>query len=132
MPEKRTVALVLLLVYLAAVTWLCLGSFGGNDKVPSAILGIATDKVVHFIMFFPFPILFYHTLTTRETPYFKKILSALLGYMAGAFLGGLTEFLQGLTTYRTSDIMDFGADAIGLALATFLVILTCKKTTTSK
>jgi hypothetical protein len=34
--------------------------------------------------------------------------------------GGAIELLQGLTDYRTAEWLDWGADAIGLALASML------------
>ena len=48
---------ILFAVYLAAVAFLCFGQFSSSQDVPMDLWGIPTDKVVHFLMFFPFPLL---------------------------------------------------------------------------
>ena len=44
-------------LYLLAVLYLCFGKFENTPDVPWSLLGIPSDKLVHFGMFFPFPIL---------------------------------------------------------------------------
>ena len=54
---KTILARILFLLYLGAIALLC---FMHVDKLPDVqkfIFGIPTDKIVHFGMFLPFPIL---------------------------------------------------------------------------
>ena len=44
-------------------------------------------------------------------------------YIAGCILGILTELGQGLTDYRSCDINDFRADALGMALSSIIIII---------
>ena len=56
---KTILARFLFFLYLAGIAFLC---FMHVDKLPDVqkfIFGIPTDKVVHFGMFLPFPILAY-------------------------------------------------------------------------
>ena len=114
---------VLLLLYLASVLFLCFGQFESGSEVPSTLLGIPTDKLVHFCIFFPFPILAYfsfdrYTETLRSTLLFTGIT-----LLAGILLAGGTEWGQShLTDYRSGDPLDFLADSISLFLSTLLVI----------
>lgn len=43
--------------------------------------------------------------------------AARFGALASAILGGALELLQSLTQYRSADLADFAADALGAALA---------------
>ena len=58
MPRKRRIfARILFLLYLVAICILCFGKFSGSSDFPTSLLGIPSDKIVHFLMFLPFPIL---------------------------------------------------------------------------
>ena len=82
---------IALLLYVAAVAWLCFANFNKLPDVPKTFLGIQMDKIVHFCMFFPFPILAflaYDRLT--DTP--LKALAALISICAiGCIFAGITE-----------------------------------------
>ena len=54
---KSILSRVLFLMYLGAIALLC---FISGEKIPDIqreIFGIPTDKLVHFFMFLPFPVL---------------------------------------------------------------------------
>ena len=55
----------ILVLYAACVCFLCFGQFDGVEKAPQFIFGIPSDKIVHFCMFFPFPILTYFSYGRR-------------------------------------------------------------------
>ena len=57
MKFSRVFKIVLFLVYVALVAWLCFGMFKPSQDIPRSLFGIPIDKVVHFLMFLPFPIL---------------------------------------------------------------------------
>ncbi len=126
MRQNRTRALVfrlLMILYVAAVAWLCFANFHRLPDVPRTFFGIPTDKVVHFCMFFPFPILAFLAYDPyTRTPW--QALAALVSICAvGGIFAGCTEFIQEQLTYRSKDIHDFGADCLAIGIAGVLVFL---------
>ena len=82
------------------------------------ILGLPADKVVHFLLFFPFPIISYITFPDmRKTPAgFLRF--SITVFIAGVCLGGAIELIQGISGYRSCDSKDLLADCYGLAAST--------------
>ena len=113
----------LFFLYVAMVLYLCFGHFDNIQSVPRTILGIPSDKVVHFCMFFPFPILAflaYDRLT--KTPW--QALAALISICAiGCAFAGLTEVVQDFLPYRVKDLNDFGSDCLAVGIASVLVFI---------
>ena len=124
MKGKRLIARILFFLYLAAVLVLCFGQFKDVPSVPWTLLGIPSDKIVHFCMFFPFPILAFlafdkYTETPRSTFLFSGIT-----FLVGVALAFGTEWGQAhLTTYRSGDPLDWVADVSALFISTLIVII---------
>lgn len=124
MKGKRLIARILFFLYLAAVLVLCFGHFKDVPSVPWTLLGIPSDKLVHFCMFFPFPILAFlafdkYTETPRSTFLFSGIT-----FLVGVALAFGTEWGQAhLTTYRSGDPLDWLADISALFISTLIVII---------
>ena len=103
--------------------WLILGFFyiglilaGSLLRVPDIDISIShTDKVVHFLMYF---ILVGWFVQLYPKP--DKRIQILIGAI---LLGMLIEYLQGMTSYRSFDIIDEIANSIG-ALSAFLLART--------
>ncbi len=114
---------VIFYTYLAAVALLCFGNFSSAPSVDLSFFGIPTDKIVHFCMFFPFPVLAFlafdkYTETARTSFIFVGAT-----FIAGCLLAVITEIGQAkLTTYRSGDARDFLADFIALALSSLLIL----------
>ncbi len=114
---------VLFFLYIALLLFLCFGQFQNMHSVPRTILGIPSDKVVHFCMFFPFPILAFlafdqYTNTVRQSLLFSGIT-----FVVGILLALSTEWGQAhLTRYRSGDPRDFLADSLALVLGTLIVL----------
>ena len=74
-------------------------------------------------MFLPFPLLAYTTFEMRGMTPGRKImlLAAILCAGAGVALG--TEYIQANLEYRSGDMKDFAADAIGLAAGSLGAVL---------
>ena len=121
--KQRVLFRILFFVYVAAVLFLCFGHFDSTPDVPTSFLGIPTDKLVHFGMFFPFPILAFlafdrYTGTVRSTLLFSGIT-----FLVGILLAFGTEWGQAhLTNYRSGDPMDLTADILALALSCLIVV----------
>lgn len=109
--------------YVAAVLFLCFGKFDSAPSIPWTLFGLPSDKLVHFCMFFPFPILAFlafdrYTDSVRSTLLFSGI-TLLVGFL----LAWGTEWGQAhLTDYRSGDPLDLLADGTALVLSTLLVI----------
>ena len=123
MTKNRTIAFrILFFLYLAAVLFLCFGKFDDTPSVELSLWGLPMDKLVHFAMFFPFPILVFFAFEG----YGKGVKSTLgvigLAFAAGLVLALATEIGQAcLTDYRSGDSMDFLADATSLLVSSALV-----------
>ena len=120
---RSIIAKIIMLLYVVAVAYLCFANFHKLPDVPKTFLGIPMDKIVHFCMFFPFPILaFFAYDKLTETPW--QALAALLCICAfGCIFAGLTEIIQGSLPYRSQDIHDFGADLLSIGISGLLVFL---------
>lgn len=114
---------ILLILYLAAVAWLCFGHFENMGEVPLQLWGIPTDKIVHFLMFFPFPVLCFLAVDRFTTKLWHSLLFAGGVFFVGCLIAGATELGQLQTTYRSGDITDFMADVLALALSSLLVFI---------
>ena len=127
MKPNRTRSIIFsiaMVLYIGVVAYLPFANCEKLSSIPRLFLGIPTDKVVHFCMFFPFPILAYLAYDKlTDTP--LKAFAALLSICAiGAIFAGLTEIGQSLLPYRYEDISDFRADCLAIGIAgirTFIV-----------
>ena len=114
---------VIFFLYVAAVLFLCFAHFEQTPAIEWSLFGIPSDTVVHFCMFFPFPILAFlafdrYTDSVRSTLLFSGI-TLLVGFL----LAWGTEWGQAhLTDYRSGDPLDLLADGSALVLSTLLVI----------
>ena len=126
--NKRSVLLfrILMILYIAAVAVLCFARFRNLTEVPTTLFGLEMDKVVHFLMFLPFPPLAYLALGKQPGGPWKALGAVLLLFLAGSLIAAGTEIVQNFLPYRSADPLDFKADAIALAvgaLITFIVML---------
>ncbi|MGN0189164.1 MAG: VanZ family protein [Candidatus Cryptobacteroides sp.] len=123
MRNKKIVPRVLLVLYFIAVGILCFCRFDGSIDLPATFWGIPQDKVAHFLMFLPYPILTALALHTSKGNPKGLILFLLWIVIAGAVIAGATELIQGTTGYRESDITDFRADCIGIFTGSVLTLI---------
>ena len=121
--RKRIAFRAIFFLYVAIVLFLCFGKFDSAPSIPRTIFGLPSDKLVHFCMFFPFPILAFlafdqFTENISHTLVFSGITLAI-----GLLLAVGTEWGQArLTNYRSGDSLDLLADTLALVLSTALVI----------
>lgn len=111
------------IVYLLAVLYLCFGKFENTPDLPWSFLGIPSDKLVHFCMFFPYPILAFLAFDRfTDTPKSTFLFSGIT-WVLGLLLAVATEWGQAhLTDYRSGDPWDLLADVLAITLSTILVI----------
>ena len=114
---------ILFFLYLGAVLFLCFAKFESLPRAEWTLLGIPSDKVVHFCMFFPFPILAFLAFDQ-----YTHTVPASLGFTAltlavGILLALATEWGQSyFTDWRKGDPKDFLSDLIALILSSALVL----------
>ena len=123
MRRYRIFQKLVFLVYLAFVAYLCFGHFTRIPRVPRVIWGIPTDKWVHFIMFFPFPVLFHWAFRWPTRRWWQSVLLTLGILGLGTLIASGTELIQGFTSYRTADLLDFHADFKALCLSSVIVLI---------
>jgi len=122
---KRQVILarIILGLYLVLIGVLCLANFSAAPEVKAKILGIQTDKVVHFCMFFPLPFLAFFAFDRYTDKVWSSILCTFITFVVGAGIAALTEWAQSLTSYRSGDKMDLLADILSIGIASLIVVI---------
>lgn len=108
-------------VYFGLVLYVCFGHF---DSLPSVVnetlWGIPGDKIIHFIMFFPYPILLF---MVRRHPFSagRQIwIYSIWVLLSGIAIAAATEIGQGFTPYRDNNPYDLIADGAALLSGTLL------------
>ena len=123
MTRTRIISLILFCLYIIAVGYLC---FAKPDDIPSveiSFFGLPIDKVAHFLMFLPFPLLAFLTFDTEDSKAGRRTLLLLGVVAAGIAVAALTELIQGYLAYRSEDAFDLLADSIGLGAGIAVVII---------
>ena len=120
----KKISLALFCIYLAAVAALC---FLRPSSLPEmeikTFLGLPIDKVLHFIMFFPYPGLSGLSFMYRRFSLGRNFLILLVLTIAGAGLAYGTEVIQRETGYRSYDMGDYIADMAGMAAGAILTLI---------
>ncbi|MDO4212901.1 MAG: VanZ family protein [Bacteroidales bacterium] len=113
---------LLLFGYVATVGILCFANLNSLPDIERFIFGIPTDKIVHFCMFFPFPILAFFAYDKQTDTILRAVGAAIVIWATGGIFAGLTETIQGLLPYRSEDMTDFMADLIAITLSSIIVL----------
>ena len=118
---RYIISRTILILYSAGLCLCCFWDFRSSIDVSHSLLGLPADKVTHFLLFLPLPVISYAAFPQfRSTPErFLKFMAAT--FMVGAAAGGGIEIIQGLTGYRSCDKMDFVADCCGLAVSALTI-----------
>ncbi len=123
--RKLTFWRVITLIYLCIVGYLCFASPNMLPKVSDWHFAIPADKIVHFCMFAPLPVLLFLCSADKGDKTTVKILSCLI---IGVITAGITEIIQGFSPYRSMELLDFAADCLGMAFSCLLLTIFRKKT----
>lgn len=114
MTARRLISVIVFCIYIAAVAYLCFAKPDELPQMPQFWFGLPADKVGHFLMFMPFPILAYMVFGKLEakTAVQAATLATILAIGLGLAVG--TEHLQAILAYRTAEFKDLYADAAGI------------------
>ena len=124
MLKKRYIWAVVLCCYFAAVLYLCLSNPENIPSFKKYLWEIPADKIAHFLMFSPYPVIAYLAFRPDKGGKLKHLLVLLTVSAAGAGLAIGTEHLQGLSGHRSCEIGDFYADMTGIGCSAVLTSLT--------
>ena len=120
----KKISLALFCIYLVAVAALC---FLRPSSLPEmnikTFLGLPIDKVLHFLMFLPYPAIAYIAFRPENRRKWLHLLVLLAVFAAGIGLAMTTEKLQGLSEYRAYEVTDFYADILGMECCTIATAL---------
>lgn len=120
-PGQKIAFRLLFFLYIAGVLYLCFGHFDNTPSVPLSLWGIPTDKLVHFAMFFPFPILAFLAFDPLTNTIPQTLLYVGITFLVGLLVAVGTELGQAnLTDYRSGDPLDLVADTIGLSVSSLI------------
>lgn len=124
MKKRKLFSLSLFILYLAAVLYCCFGRFSDLPEIgQDTFWGIPTDKIVHFLLFLPFPILCFLTFTGRTRKPAHTVLTVGCVFLTGCVIAAATEIGQSLTDYRSGDLLDFAADVTALTISSAAVTI---------
>lgn len=121
--DDKRIYITLFLLYIAAVASLCFMRPESLPSVEDNFWGIPIDKVLHFIMFFPYPVLSGLSFMYRRFSLGRNFLILLVLTIAGAGLAYGTEVIQRETGYRSYDMGDYIADMVGMAAGAILTLI---------
>ena len=119
----KTIMTVLFCIYIATLVFLC---FMKTDSVPDVqftLIGIPAEKLVHFCMFAPYPVLAFQAFHSKDVTIWHELLLFAVLAVFGFGLAYGTEQIQSLTDYRSYEIADFYADSIGIAAGSIVVLI---------
>ena len=117
----KVLSIVAFCIYLAAVAVLC---FIRPSSLPEmdikTFLGIPIDKILHFIMFIPYPVLSGMVFISKEQKRYTAIATLFILALTGIGVSYGTEMIQSHTDYRSYEIADFYADIAGIAAGSII------------
>lgn len=107
----------LFVLYLAGLCFCCFWNFRGSVDLGREWLGLPADKIVHFLLFFPMPVITYMAFPRLSDTPRRYLRFSVIVFMASAVFGAFTEIVQSRTGYRSCDWMDLLADCCGILTA---------------
>lgn len=121
--KQRHIWLCILCIYFGAVLTVCLIRPESLPEVQPDLWGIPIDKVAHFLMFFPYPIIAYRTFRPTFSSRWIHLLVLAAIFAAGTGIAMGTERLQGMSEYRSFEMEDFYADILGMECSAVITAL---------
>ena len=121
--KRTTLFAIITVLYVALVAVLCFATLKSPNTMPKTLFGLESDKVAHFLMFFPFPVLAFLSFRTDKMSIAGTLGLIVLIFACGCLLAGLTEYIQGILPYRAKDTNDLKADMLGMIISSVIVFV---------
>lgn len=122
MGKVKIISRILLAVYIAAICVICFTHVNSGIDLSSTWFGLPKDKVIHFTMFLPYPLIMHYAFYRPERKTVSTLALMAAVVLLGCIIAGATELVQGTLSYRSADINDFRADSYGILTG---AIITC-------
>lgn len=122
MRSRVILSRIVFFLYLIAICFLLFATADNLPSISSTIWGLPTDKVAHFLMFFPFPILAFMSSNRVSKKIWHPLLFALVLFALGGAVAAITESIQGLLGYRSAELSDFKVDVLAMGISAVLVM----------
>lgn len=116
---------LILALYIIAVCVLCFTDSSSLPEGPEFFIGIPIDKIAHFLMFAPFPVVAYYAFERIGGNTDHNIRFALLTFLGGVLFALATETVQRFLPSRSMEPSDFLADTIGITLCSVATYIIC-------
>lgn len=123
MKTRTIIFRILLVLYVAAVAYICFANFKHLPQMSRITWGFETDKVIHFIMFLPYTVLTYFSIGRLPRRIWKSILLTILLIATGCLFAAATEVVQSRLIYRSGDFRDFEADLLAISISGTIVLI---------
>lgn len=120
---QKTVFKIIFLIYIAVVAYACFGNFTNVPNLTRAWLGIPNDKILHFLMFLPFPILMHLSFGHKRRNPWRAMPGVIGIFIIGCLIAAGTEVGQSFLSYRSCDPTDFIADSLALLISSLIVFI---------
>ena len=120
--RQLVISRILSAAYIITVAILCFGKFSASEEVPMDLWGIPTDKIVHFLMFFPLPVLAYLAFDRYRGKRRPALFWTVVAFLGGCAFAAFTEWIQTMLPYRTGDPADFKADVLALVASSVVIL----------
>ena len=119
-PCVRNIGRGVLAVYVIVILCLCLGTFQGPAGMWKTLWGIQLDKVLHFCMYLPYPLLTLWAFYDGKK--WRRFL--LIFLLIGVGYSGAVELMQALfTDSRSAEWGDLLANTLGMGTTCLLCAL---------
>jgi len=115
----HTVILILFIIYLIFIGFLYYANISPNARVPRSLWGFATDKVVHFFMFLPYPFLAHGSFTGKRK--WRNLCFVILSGIILAFALELTQ--EKLAVYRRTDPWDLIYNMAAITISSIVLAI---------
>lgn len=121
--KRKHISVILFCLYMGAVALLCFARGEQLPQFPMNWFGIPADKIIHFLMFMPFPILSFTTFNPRENTIKGENIIILASFCTGIILSLSTELIQNTLGYRSYELADLMMDFAGIATGTAICLV---------
>ena len=122
MRSRVLLSRIVFFLYLVAICFLLFATSDDLPNISSTMWGLPTDKVAHFLMFFPFPILAFMSSDKVSKKIWHCLLFAVVLFALGTAVAAITETIQGLLGYRSAELSDFKVDILAMGISSVLVM----------
>lgn len=123
MEKRRLIARILLILYIITLCTLCFIRIEPGIDFESTWFGLPKDKIVHFLMFLPYPVITYFAFCKEKRTHISFMLFMVTVIVTGIAIGAATEIIQSMTSYRSADINDLRADSLGVFAGSLIILL---------